>query len=203
MLAVEVIDLTSPANSVIVIDDDSHDTNNPTSTNNVPLEKSPSKKKRRKRAIATAKQEGAVDDGSNLTHTPPSGIEQKDSKNSQPRGQKRKREKDKETSKSKPVNTDTPSLPLFTIDTAGHPLGDQFQTSHSSVENSQKVFHIEEGLLLPPHVSVTVDVTAGMNGGAEETGNRPLSPISDASGIDFLDDALGVVCIASLYLDVL
>lgn len=178
---VEVIDLTtSPNNSVIVIDDESNEAPIPMSTNDLASENPVSKKKRRRRPKAKAKEQAP--NGEPNTNTIPNNPDLNDDQNSPPRGQKRKRnEKETLSSQHKPVTSSLSDLP-FAIDTAGQP-------------------HSEDGLLLPSHVSVTsvASILGGDNQDATE-GDRLPSPVSDASGIEFCDDALAVVCVILSYL---
>lgn len=198
MPAVEVIDLTtSPTNSVIVIEDDSHEALIPTSTNDPEPDKPASKRKRKRRPKAKAKEQTLNGESNTNTDTIDSNnADQNSSQTSQPRGQKRKRNEKETSSRPKPVISLDPSNPPFAIDTVGQSLGNDFRTNHSQLLNGLKSLHTQDGLLLPSHVSVTLGAPAEVLDGNDQdapAGDRLPSPLSDASGIEFCDDALAVV----------
>ncbi|GJJ07207.1 hypothetical protein Clacol_001407 [Clathrus columnatus] len=193
MSTVEVIDLTtSPANSIIVIDDDSHDNTNHSLLDDPLLENSSPKKRRKKRSKGKLKDEGPVNEQGSVNGLPDDKHQTDEDLKS--RVQKRKqRDEDKGlSSKLLPIDPLASNDTLFTIDTAGHPLKSSPETNNLPRQKTEKVFHIQDGLILPPHVSVALDSSMSMNGpeDAQESDDRQLSPTSDVSGIDFLDDDL-------------
>ncbi|KIJ37468.1 hypothetical protein M422DRAFT_781812, partial [Sphaerobolus stellatus SS14] len=203
--AVEVIDLTSSPREVIEIEDGEEvevedtiaDPDTPNgSVNGTPDPKDgrkPKRKKRRRRNRGKGLEEEGETKDENIV--PGKGAEPEE------RGKKRKRgnELDVDNSNLKKRNrSPSPQQAMFTIDfeptmtelasfvSSIPPPSLDFESKSKAPAQPTKNTHTEDGLLLPSHVSVATGDELPLPN--EEANKRDLSPVSDASGIDFLDD---------------
>ena len=204
MAVVDVIDLTvsSPSPSVIVIADD--DVNQPASpgSHKANQEKRRQRKRDEDRDRHDRHREERHDQWDSGTWHHDRFFDDDLSFE----GMKRKRHDVTNAARSSRGRARSPTPPLFTVDTTGRPpilnLPQQEHLSRDPVSTRFMVKTLvqplpeppvehsgERGLLLPGHVTVSAqDYTPGLHEDPQ------LSPNSEASGIDFLDDDRTVVC---------
>lgn len=106
-------------------------------------------------------------------------------------GEKRKWENDADDSKQPRRRKRHSSPQLFIVDTTpGDVVGAPFllQDVVGDAASSLERFHPFDSLLLPSHVTLSTPDSAPIS-----NDNPPISPTSEASGIDFLDDGRAVV----------
>ncbi|KAF8592771.1 hypothetical protein K439DRAFT_1379129 [Ramaria rubella] len=177
MAVVDVIDLTTPPHSVIVIDDDLQE--------GADVETSREKKNRKKRRKESERDSRESRRNSEDRKDPDIWKHDKFQDEDRPRrGEKRKRnEEDISRSNKRRERSLTPLL--WTIDINPNPearldtLADVILEPPRLAESKP----VQNGLLLPVHVTVSSQELA-----SQPHDTPPLSPVSVASGIDFLDD---------------
>lgn len=186
MAAAEIIDLTlSPTRSVINIEEDVEEVSQPPNT--VETRYETRKERTRRRYAETLKKGGEEDNNENFKENPNFNVNSSENK--------RGREEDIDSARSnKRRRTPSSSLPFFTLDANPSeidsiPTQTDAPSSHRS--SLKPLFHTINGLLLPSHITVVADDPPLRMEGHD---TQPLSPVSDATGIDFLDDDRAVVC---------